>query len=143
MSEKTREKSSVEELLADIDTYIQDWFQAKLPFTFESGARWVPPTDVYETDVAFHVTMAVPGIDPKDLSVRFEREVLQVTGVRHEACGESRRYHKMEIPAGPFGRRLRVTSPVDAGAIEVEYDHGMLRITLPKVRGARVEVPID
>lgn len=143
MSEKTREKSPVEELLADIDTYIQDWFQAKLPFAFEGGVRWAPPTDVYETADALHVTLAVPGIRVEDISVQFERDVLHVRGVRREPCGDVRRYQKMEIPAGPFARRLRVARSVDAAAIEVSYDEGMLRITLPKARGNRVEVPID
>lgn len=143
MSEKTHEKSPVEELLADIDTYIQDWFQAKLPFSFRGGVRWAPPTDVYETEEALHVTMAVPGVRLEDISVRFERDVLHVLGVRREQCGDVRRYQKMEIPAGPFSRRLQVARPVDAGGIEVSYDDGMLRITLPKVRGARVEIPID
>ena len=143
MSEKTREKSPVEELLADIDTYIQDWFQAKLPFAFEGGVRWAPPTDVYETDDALHVTLAVPGIRVEDISVRFERDVLHVRGVRREPCGDVRRYQKMEIPAGPFSRRLRVARAVDATGIEISYDEGMLRITLPKARGNRVEIPID
>lgn len=143
MSEKTREKSPVEELLADIDTYIQDWFQAKLPFTFEGGVRWAPPTDVYETEAAFHVTMAIPGIRVEDINVRFERDVLRVGGVRREHCRDVRRYQKMEIPAGPFSRRLRVLRPVSADDIEVSYDDGMLRITLPKVRGTPVDIPID
>ena len=31
----------------------------------------------------------------------------------------------------------------DATGIEISYDEGMLRITLPKARGNRVEIPID
>jgi HSP20 family molecular chaperone IbpA len=142
MSDKTREKTPVEELLADIDSYIHDWFQAKLPFTFQGGVRWTPPTDVYETEDAVHVTMAVPGVRAEDMSVRFEHDILVVRGVRREQCGDSRHYHKMEIPAGAFSRRLRIARPVRADDIEVAYDEGMLRITLPKARGARLDVPI-
>lgn len=143
MSEKTQKKSAVDELLSDIDTYIQDWFQARLPFTFQGGVRWAPPTDVYETEDALHVTMAIPGIRLEDLNVRFERDVLQVRGIRRERCGDVRRYQKMEIPAGPFARRLRIARAVSADDIEVAYENGMLRITLPKVQASRVEVPID
>ena len=149
MSEKTREKprekTPVEELLADIDSYIHDWFQAKLPFTFQGGqggVRWVPPTDVYETEDALHVTMAIPGIRLEDMSVRFEHDVLVVRGVRREGCADARHYHKMEIPAGSFSRRLRVARPVKGDAIEVAYQDGMLRITLPKARAPRVDVAI-
>jgi HSP20 family protein len=140
MSDKTREKTPVEELLADIDSYIHDWFQAKLPFTFQGGVRWTPPTDVFETEDAVHVTMAIPGIRPEDMSVHFEHDTLLVRGVRRERCGDSRRYHKMEIPVGAFSRRLRVARQVDADGIKVAYTDGMLRVTLPKV--PRVNVPI-
>jgi len=143
MSDKTHEKTPVEELLADIDSYIHDWFQAKLPFTFHGGVRWTPPTDVFETEDAVHITMAIPGILAEDLSVRLEREILLVRGVRRERCGDARHYQKMEIPTGPFSRRLRLARPVRADDIEVSYDDGMLRITLPKARGSRVDVPID
>jgi HSP20 family protein len=141
MSDKTREKTPVEELLADIDSYIHDWFQAKLPFQFHGGIRWSPPTDVYETEDAIHVAMAIPGIRPEDMSVHFEHETLLVRGVRRERCGDSRRYHKMEIPVGAFSRRLRITRPVDADGIKVAYTEGMLSVTLPKVH-PRVDVPI-
>jgi HSP20 family protein len=140
MNDKTREKTPVEELLADIDSYIHDWFQAKLPFTFQGGVRWTPPTDVFETEDAVHVTMAIPGIRPEDMSVHFEHDTLLVRGVRRERCGDSRRYHKMEIPVGAFSRRLRVARQVDADGIKVAYTDGMLRVTLPKV--PRVNVPI-
>lgn len=143
MSDKTREKTPVDDLLADIDSYIHDWFQAKLPFTFKGGVRWTPATDVYETEDAIHVTMAIPGIRPDDMRVQFEHGTLMVRGVRRERCGDSRHYHKMEIPAGAFGRRLRVARPVDADAIDISYADGMLRVTLPKTRVMRVEVPID
>jgi HSP20 family protein len=136
--EKPREKTPVEELLADIDSYIHDWFQAKLPFTFQGGGRWTPLTDVFETENAFHVTMAIPGIRPEDITVRFEHDVLVVRGVRRGGCDDSRHYHKMEIPAGPFSRRMRVGRPIKADAIEVSYRDGMLRITLPKAQGHRV-----
>lgn len=141
MNDKTREKTPVEELLADIDSYIHDWFQAKLPFTFQGGVRWTPPTDVYETEDAVHVTMAIPGIRPEDMSVHFEHDTLLVRGVRRERCGDSRRYHKMEIPVGAFSRRLRIARSVDADGIKVAYVEGMLRVTLPKIN-SRVDVPI-
>jgi HSP20 family protein len=143
MSDKTREKTPVEDLLADIDSYIHDWFQAKLPFTFQGGVRWTPPTDVYETEDAIHVTMAIPGIRAEDMSVHFEHDTLVVRGVRRAHCADSRHYHKMEIPAGAFSRRMRIGRPVDADAVDVSYADGMLRVRLPKLRVARVEVSID
>lgn len=143
MTDEPRDSTSVEDFLADVESYIDDWFRAKLPLAFHGGVRWSPPTDVYETDQEFRITMAVPGIRIEDLSVRFEHGNLTVRGVRREPCGEPRRYHAVEIPVGAFGRRVRVLRPVVAEDIKVTYTDGLLRITLPKARADRLDVPID
>lgn len=143
MTNKSRDPTSVDEFLTDVESYIDEWFRAKLPFAFGGGAGWSPPTDVYETEDAIAVTMAVPGIRIEDINVQFERGTLTVRGVRREPCSDRRRYHIMEIPVGAFGRRVRSLLPIDGDGIKVTYTDGLLRITLPKVRSERVDVPID
>jgi HSP20 family protein len=142
MKDESSNRTSVEEFLADVEGYIDDWFRAKLPFSFARG-RWTPPTDVYETETHFRVTIAVPGIRVEDLSVEFEHGILTVRGERREPCNERRRYYTMEIPVGSFGRRIRVSRPIDPKGIKVSYGDGLIRITLPKARGERLDVPID
>lgn len=143
VEERTRKKTPVEELLDDVESYIEDWFQAKLPFAFHGRVRWTPPTDVYETADEFHVTMAIPGIEPEDVKVEFERAMLSVRGIRREAACDNARYHKMEIPIGPFERRVRINRPVRADDIGVSYRCGLLRIVLPKSQTEPRDVPID
>jgi len=143
MSNESNDGTSVEEFLADVESYIDEWFRAKLPFAFHGGMRWSPPTDVFEDAREIRVTMAVPGIRMEDISVQFERGTLTVRGVRREPCDAGRRYHTMEIPVGPFGRRVRILLPIEEDAIKVTYADGLLRISLPKARSERVEVPIE
>lgn len=141
MTKESRDRTSVEEFLADVESYIDDWFRAKVPFAF--GGGWNPPTDVYETEDAITVTMAVPGIRVEHIDVHFDRGTLTVRGVRREACSDRRRYHSMEIPVGSFGRRVRILLQIDEEGIKVTYADGLLRIVLPKVRSERVDVPIE
>lgn len=143
MEERTRKKTPVEELLDDVESYIEDWFQAKLPFAFHGRVRWTPPTDVYETEAAYHITMSVPGLDTGDCKVEFEQGTLIVRGVRREPCEGTRRYLKMEIPVGPFERRIRMGRAVEIDEIRVDYEDGLLRIELPKAEPVRRDVPID
>ncbi|HUP00239.1 MAG TPA: Hsp20/alpha crystallin family protein [Gemmatimonadota bacterium] len=140
---RAREKDPVEELLDDVESLIDDWFQAKLPFSLQGGLRWTPATDVYETADQYRVTMAVPGLDPDDFNIRFEGDVLRVRGIRRERGCEQRRYHKMEIPVGPFGRRIRLPRPIRAADVEVNYRDGLLEIILPKAGMGSIEVPIE
>jgi len=144
VDERARKKTPVEDLLDDVESYIEDWFQAKLPFSFSGRVRWTPPTDVYETEDEFAITLAVPGIEPADVRVELDVDTLVVRGVRREACGERRRYHKMEIPVGPFERRIRLGRALRAGDVRVRYDGGLLRIVVPKSPAAAArEIPID
>lgn len=142
MTNESGDRTSVEDFLADVESYIDDWFRAKLPFAFHGGVRWAPPTDVFEDDTEVRVTMAVPGIRIEDISVLFERGMLAVRGIRREPCAAGRRYYTMEIPMGPFGRRVRILRPIVEDAIKVTYADGLLRISLPKARSERVDVPI-
>src|SRR5688500_6023752 len=143
MTDKSDDRTSVEEFLADVESYIDEWFRAKLPFAFHGGMRWSPPTDVFEDENEIRVTMAIPGIRVEDISVGFERATLTVRGVRREPCSSRRRYHTMEIPVGPFGRRVRILRPIEEDAIKVRYTEGLLRISLPKAASEQLDVPID
>ena len=137
------EKNPVEELLSDVESLIDDWFQSKLPFTFQGGLRWTPATDVTESAEDYRVTLSVPGVELDDLQVRFEHDILRVCGVRRERDCEQRRYHKMEIPVGAFERSVRLPRPIRADDIEVGYQDGLLEIVLPKAESGPIEVPIE
>jgi HSP20 family protein len=137
------DRTAVEEFLADVETYIDEWFRAKLPFNFTGGIRWTPPTDVYETETDVRVTMDVPGIRVEDLGVQFNLGTLTVQGLRREPCSDRRRYYTMEIAVGRFARRIRISRPIDPKNIRVNYVDGLLTITLPKLRPDRLDVPID
>ncbi|MFN2383365.1 MAG: Hsp20/alpha crystallin family protein [Gemmatimonadota bacterium] len=143
MTERSKRSTPVDDLLADVESYIDDLFQSRLPFALHAEPRWTPPTDVYETEQEFLVTMAIPGMRVEDITVQFERDILRVRGVRREPCGEGRRYHTLEIPLGAFERRVRVRRPIRADATRVAYGQGLLRVVLPKVAQERTEVPID
>lgn len=143
MSEETRNKTQVVSLLADVEQLIDDWFQTKLPFSFHGSLRWKPQTDLFETENDYRVTMAVPGLEVEDVSVGLERDVLRIRGVRRERCNVKRLYYKMEIPVGPFERRIRVPRNIVADDISVAYEDGLLVIRLPKSSGDRIDVPVD
>lgn len=99
---------------------------------YAAAPAWRPETDLYETADAYHVVLDLAGVDPTRLLVESEGEILTVRGARLEGSRAGRRYHAMEIPAGPFERRVRIARPVDTAAITATYQHGILEIRLPK-----------
>lgn len=141
MKEDPKPKSAVEELIADVEAYIEDWFHAGTAFGLVKGVRWRPPTDAYATEDTYHIKMAIPGLKAEEISVRLEHGIVRVRGVRREPDCQRRHYYKMEIPVGFFERRIRVPASIRPEDLSVSYDDGILHIRLP--RKAPVDVPIE
>jgi HSP20 family molecular chaperone IbpA len=97
------------------------------------NANWEPPVDIFETDHQVVVWVALPGVDPKELQVVIDGDVIAIKGVRH--LPESARdgtIHRLECPYGRFERRLRLPST------RLQLDHselqaGCLTVSLNKV----------
>lgn len=106
---------------------------------------YVAPADLYETDEALILEMAVPGLAPEDLEVSLEGTKLTVRGqVKAVEAPKVRRYYLQEIPHGSFLRSFTLPVEVDAAQAKAEFRHGILRLTLPKVAEARAKrIPIE
>jgi HSP20 family protein len=99
--------------------------------------RWRPDADTYETAVTIETVVDLAGVDEDDFEVQLFEDALVVEGRRQlPACQEGGIYQLAGIRQGPFRVELPLSAPVDAERVEVRYDRGLLRITLPK-RGAR------
>lgn len=112
---------------------------------YATASEWRPETDLYETADAYHIVLDLAGVDPEHLSVEMEGEVLSIRGVRLEGSRAGRRYHAMEIAAGPFERRVRIARPVEVSGITASYQRGILEVRLPKAEerpAGRRRVPI-
>ncbi|KGQ21171.2 Hsp20/alpha crystallin family protein [Thermus filiformis] len=105
----------------------------------------VAPADLYETDEALILEMAVAGLAPEDLEVSIEGTKLTVRGqVKPAEDVKARRYYLQEIPHGSFVRTFTLPVEVDASQAKAEFRHGLLRLTMPKVAEARAKrIPVE
>ncbi|WP_244362980.1 Hsp20/alpha crystallin family protein [Thermus brockianus] len=109
------------------------------------AVAYVAPADLYETDEALVLEMAVPGLAPEDLEVSLEGNKLTVRGqVKPAQDAQVRRYYLQEIPHGSFVRTFTLPVEVKGDEAKAEFRHGILRLTLPKVAEARAKrIPIQ
>ena len=99
--------------------------------------RWLPPTDLFETQDALVLVMDIAGIDPNDVSVKIEGHTLTIRGIRREfEKYPKRNYYLMEIDFGPFERRFQLPWLVDEEKIEARYSDGFLEVLMPKQTSA-------
>lgn len=113
------------------------------------GDGWQPAVDVFENEKAVVVRVELAGVASSDVKVTVDGDWLRIRGHRTPAASEEvRRIHRMEIPFGPFERRLRITIPFERDQVAASLEDGFLQVTLPKrlplrhrvtIRGGEVE----
>ena len=94
--------------------------------------------DVFETGDQYVVKAAVPGIDPADVDIQVEDDVLTIKG-KFEQKDEVTEggWLRRELSYGAFERSLRQPPPVDAERADATFENGLLKLTLPKKPEAR------
>lgn len=94
--------------------------------------------DFYETDEAFFLELAVPGLTAADIDVDVEGRHLTIKAeVKDEEEPEGRRYWLRSLPRGSFTRSLRLPAAVDTEAVSAAVQAGMLVVTMPRKAEAR------
>lgn len=108
--------------------------------------QFEPSMDVYQTEHDLIVEMQVPKIEPKNLKVTVEDGVLKVEGrSSEEKEGHGKEYFRREIFRGEFSRMLSLPMSVKEGETKASFEHGVLRITMPKseaVKPKTIEVEV-
>jgi HSP20 family protein len=106
----------------------------------EDGATaWFPAADVYETENDLVLRADIPGVDPKQIDIRVENNVLTIRGERSLDSNKVKEenFHRVERLYGTFARSFTLSTTVDADKIKANYKDGVLTITLPKAEAAK------
>ena len=102
------------------------------------GGQWAPSVDIYENDGNLVLKAELPGIEPKDVDVRVENNVLTLRGERKfESEVKRDKYHRVERSYGTFSRSFTLPNVVDTDKIKAEYKDGVLQVTLPQREEAK------
>jgi HSP20 family protein len=94
------------------------------------------PVDAYATDDSVVLTASVAGLNSDNFEITVDNDELIIRG-EVKSAEEGVNYLLRERFHGKFERRLRINVPVNVSAAEATYDHGVLRIVLPKSEEAR------
>jgi HSP20 family protein len=103
-----------------------------------SLTAWAPAVDIYETEHELVVKADLPEVDPKDLDIRVENNILTIRGERKfEKKVSEENYLRVERAYGSFARSFTLASTVNSDAIKAEYQNGVLTLTIPKKEEAK------
>lgn len=99
---------------------------------------FTPAVDVYQTKDAVVVETPLAGVDPKDVEITIENDVLTVRGsAKSESEVDEKNYYRKEIRSGSFYRSVALPTRVVGDKAKAESKEGMLKITIPKAPEAK------
>jgi len=103
-----------------------------------ASRSWMPAVDIAESDDALTLFAELPGLTKDDVEITLEDNVLAIKGERtfdREQTKES--YHRIERAYGAFHRSFHLPSNVRPDKVEARFEHGVLRIDIPKQEEAK------
>jgi HSP20 family protein len=99
---------------------------------------WAPAVDIYETEHELVVKADLPDMNPQDLDIRVENNILTIRGERRfENEVNEENYLRVERPYGSFSRSFSLASSVKSDAIKADYENGVLTLSIPKREEAK------
>jgi len=107
-----------------------------------AGSRAVVPSlNLMETDMAYEVSLDLPGVNPDDVDVQMKDGALWISGerkaIRETADENGKKWHRVESHYGSFRRAVKLTKDVSADEVSAEYRDGVLTIVIPKRESAQ------
>ncbi|WP_207425484.1 Hsp20/alpha crystallin family protein [Pedobacter sp. SYSU D00535] len=127
------------------DTALKPWFSDVFDTFFNDSfvsdrmTSRVPAVNISETENAFHIELAAPGLQKEDFKVNLEKNVLSISvEKKSENTQENKRYNRREYSYTSFVRSFTLPEAADQANIEASYVDGVLRIDVAKKEEAKL-----
>ncbi len=105
------------------------------------GVVWPMPLDVYATDDHVVIMASVPGMRPEELELMVHDNTVTLSGSLHSVADteevRSATWYVRELPSGTYRRSITLPFAVDADQANASFEHGILRVVLPKAEAAK------
>ena len=125
------------------DFFNRDLFDWRLSNYSNTGTS-VPAVNIRETNDAFEVEMAAPGMSKNDFKVQLEGNTLTISSERRSEKDEkeSENYSRQEFSYQSFCRMFTLPKDVvDSENIKAKYEDGVLKLQVPKKEEAKLKPP--
>lgn len=106
-----------------------------------SNGRMPLPLDVYAGKDEIVMIAAVPGLNPDDIEITINQNTITISGKIANVAGsedaKDATWYLHELAYGAFTRSVTLPVEVDASRTEASFEHGILKLRLPKAETAK------
>jgi HSP20 family protein len=109
-------------------------FLTDVPSIFGTNyAQTMPAVNVRETNDAYFVDVAAPGLKKDDFKVNLDNDVLTISSEKESKKEENEvRFTRREYSYSAFERSFTLPYTAEAEKMEAKYENGVLGIKIPK-----------
>jgi len=129
--------SSIFDDLLRIQRQMESVFGGPLTTGIRSGVAAFPPVNVGTTPDEIDVYLFAPGVDPANLDISLQNNVLTVSGERRIIREEGASYYRKERFDGEFRRVMTLPEDVDPDRVEATYKDGVLHIRIERKESSK------
>jgi HSP20 family protein len=120
--------------LSRLQRELDDAF-GRWPYTAELRApgfgSW-PPINIGATPERVDVYLFAPGLDPNELDISIQQNLLTIAGQRRIERGDETRWYRTERFSGEFRRALTLPEDVDPERVDASYRDGVLHVVVQR-----------
>jgi len=123
----------------DFDQFFEDWEEPERFLSAVPNVR-TPKIDIYEEGKNIIAEAELPGLDPKDIKLEVEDNLLKIEGKSEKKKEEKKKgYYRKEISESYYKRVVPLPVEVKGEKAEAEYKDGLLRVVIPKIEPKKEE----
>ena len=108
------------------------------------SSRWIPAVDIKEEVDRFVLVIDIPGVNPNEVDISMENNVLTLKGLREDNTKEDKGgFHRVERIKGSFYRRFTLPDTADSEQVLAKSQHGVLEVIIGKKKAVQArKIPI-
>jgi HSP20 family protein len=112
---------------------VDRFFNESLSRSGGSAYSFVPKVDILETEKAFEIHMAAPGMNKDDFKLDLKDNFFTISGERKFTKEQNEEnFRSIETNYGSFSRSFSLPENVDGSKISAKYVNGILEVNIPK-----------
>ena len=129
-----------------------DWMDRSMSGTGGRGgagrqsAAWTPAVEVFQKDNNLVVRAELAGIEPNDVKLEVENDMLTIQGERKQEHTEEREgFHRSERIYGSFYRAIPLPEGAKTEQAKADFRNGVLEVKVPieQAKSSRRQIPIQ
>lgn len=120
----------LDRLQRELDESFGLWPQAA-ELRAPSRGSW-PPMNIGATPERVDVYLFAPGLDPNELDISIQQNLLTIAGQRRVERPDDQRWYRTERHSGEFRRAVTLPEDVDPERVDASYRDGVLHVSVQR-----------